>query len=44
MAQVLAQKQAKQRIASEAELEQTLSVLRDEVKQALAEADAVELE
>jgi DNA-binding transcriptional ArsR family regulator len=44
VAQVLARKQARSRIASEVELEQTLSVLRDEVKQALAEADAVELE
>ncbi|MBM4460583.1 MAG: BREX system P-loop protein BrxC [Chloroflexi bacterium] len=44
VAQVLAQKQAKPRIASEAELDQTLNILRDEVKQALAEADAVELE
>ena len=44
VAQVFAQKQGRSRIASEAELDQTLSVLRDEVRQALADADAVELE
>jgi hypothetical protein len=44
VAQVLAQKQAKPRIASEAELEQALSALRNAVTQALIEADVVELE